>query len=70
MPNVNWGKIGDIKHALAQERTIICGVIMRLEHLDIPGTLKKLKLVDNRLRELDDQLVEIIIEAGNNSKII
>lgn len=68
MPNLNWGRIGDIKHAIAQERTIVCGVKARLEQLDIAETIIKLQLVDDRLREIDDQLVEIIIEAGNNNK--
>ena len=64
MPDLNWGKISEIKHALAQERTIICGCILRLENLKICETVDKMKKCDQRLKELDCQLVEIIQSAN------
>jgi len=53
MPKVNWEKIAELKHALAEERTIIC------------GTVERLKRLDARLGSLEDQLV-ILIEEGDN----
>ena len=64
--SVTWEKIAEIKHALAQERTIICGCIVRLENLKISETIDKMKRCDQRLKELDCQLVNIIENANNN----
>jgi len=56
MPKINWEKIAEIKHALAEERTIICGTIERLKRLDI------------RLGLLEKQLVDLIEEADDGNK--
>jgi len=64
MPRLQWEKISEIKHALAQERTIICGVIIRLRNLDTDETIKRLIKCDQRLKILEDQLV-LAIEAAN-----
>ena len=53
MPKINWEKIAELKHALAQERTIICGTIIRLKKLD------------ERLGILEQQIVELIEEVDN-----
>jgi len=53
MPTVNWEKIAELKHALAQERTIIC------------GTIERLRKLDERLRLLEMQIVDLI-EDGDN----
>jgi len=68
MPDLNWEKISEIKHALAQERTIICGVIMRLERLCVKDTIDKLKLCDKRLSILEAQLVEVINVSGKQNE--
>ena len=67
MPNLNWKKICEIKHALAQERTIICGCIMRLKKLNVCETIEKMEKCDQRLKELDCQLVEIIEGASGEN---
>lgn len=53
MPKINWEKIAELKHALAEERTIIC------------GTVERLKRLDTRLGSLEQQIVELI-EGGDN----
>ncbi|KKK76845.1 hypothetical protein LCGC14_2859540 [marine sediment metagenome] len=67
MTSLSWEKIAEIKHALAQERTIICGCIIRLEELKIAETVEKMRRCDQRLKELDCELVEIIEGANNNN---
>jgi len=82
MPELNWKKIAEIKHALAQERTIICGIKMRLEYIEpilnsrqnkkveIGKTIEKLRRCDQRLKELECQLVEVIESAnGENNEL-
>jgi len=56
MPKVNWEKIADLKHALAEERTIIC------------GTIERLKRLDTRLGHLEKQIVDLIEEADNGNQ--
>ncbi len=77
MPQCTWEKIAQVKHALSQERTIICGVRLRLEKVqptlteeqskaaDIIETLNRLQIVDKRLKELEDELIVLIEEADN-----
>ena len=69
MPILNWEKISEFKHALSQERTILCGVKLRLKNLipAIDETIKRIDTSDKRLEELERQLVEVIENAGNNN---
>ena len=65
MPQCTWEKIAEVKHALSQERTILCGAIIRLKNLDIDNTIKKFETADKRLKKLEEELVELIEEANN-----
>ncbi len=67
MPQCTWEKIAEVKHALSEERTIICGIIIRLKNLDVPHTIERFEAIDKRLKVLEDQLVNLIEEAGNGS---
>ena len=64
MPDLNWKKISEIKHALAQQRTIICGCVLRLKSLKVCETIERMERCDQRLKELDCQLVDIIESAN------
>lgn len=64
MPKLNWNKISEIKHAVSQERVIICGIKMSLKNLKILETIKKLDKCDKRLEVLESQLVKVI-ETSN-----
>ena len=65
MPKIGWEKLSDIKHSLAQERTIICGIKLSLQKLDIPSTIALIEKCDKRLGNLEDELIQII-ESVNN----
>lgn len=56
MPVVTWENISDLKHSLAQERTIIC------------GTIQRLKILDGRLQDFEDKIVSIIERGEENGK--
>jgi len=65
MPSVNWKKISELKHAIAQERTVLCGMKIRLHNLKVSETIQRLDMCDKRLAKLESQIVDIIEEGDN-----
>jgi len=74
MPKIQWKYLSNMKHAVSQERVIICGVILRLEKInegsgiDFSEDIKKFKKLDLRFQEIESDIVETIENAGNGDK--
>lgn len=71
---VRWEIISDIKHAVSQERVILCGIILKLKKIqkeksiDFEEDINKFKKLDTRFQEIENQLVTLIEESGNGLK--
>lgn len=60
--NITYEKISELKHAVSQERTIICGAVERLKRLD-----KRLEELENNLAELIETSADVP-EGGDHEK--
>lgn len=68
MPKINWNEFGKLKHQLAQERVIVCGVVLDQKQTikKCWATIKRLRTLDKRLERFENRMVRWLMRHSND----